>query len=65
MEAIDSVCSFTPSESIDMSMPLACQNRVSCVTNWSYGELMNTLTVTLAPPGSSAYATTCPAGMWR
>ena len=26
---------------------------------------MKTLTVTLAPPGSSEYATTCPAGMCR
>jgi hypothetical protein len=32
MDVRDSVRSFTPSASMDMSMPLACQKRVDGVT---------------------------------
>src|ERR1700712_1962198 len=54
IELNDSVRNFTPSESMDMSMPLACQKRVDAVMKLSKGLLTKILMVTLAPPGSSA-----------
>src|SRR5471030_659285 len=61
--ASDCVFNLKPAESSRTSTPLACHQRVSLPTYWSYGALTNTVTVTPEPDGSSEKLTTCPAGM--